>query len=102
MGVNARLHAPTALPLGNTPLLIQQERVWIPQLVWSLWREGKLLLLRSIEPRIIGRPAQIHCSIQSGSVPHGHYSIQSGSDPHVSATKQCSSFFIKVKCVTCR
>ena len=31
MGVSARLHAPTALPLGNTPLLIQQQRVWTPR-----------------------------------------------------------------------
>ena len=48
------------------------------------------LLLRSIEPRIIGRPAQRHYSIQGGSVLHVH------------ATKQCRSFFIKVKCVICR
>jgi len=30
MGVSARINASTALPLGNTPLLIQQEGAWSP------------------------------------------------------------------------
>jgi hypothetical protein len=30
MGVSARINASTALPLGNTPLFIQQEGAWSP------------------------------------------------------------------------
>ena len=48
------LHAPTAISLEKEhPILIEYEARWVPESIWTFWREENPLPITEIEPRIV-------------------------------------------------
>jgi hypothetical protein len=56
--VSGQLDAPAALPPGKRPLYPVDRRLGVPQNLYGLYREGKILSLPGLELRPLGSPAR--------------------------------------------
>jgi hypothetical protein len=41
--VSGQHHAPAALLLGETPVLIEEEAEWVLETYWTIWKREKML-----------------------------------------------------------
>ena len=51
MEMGGEIRASAALSLGQTPVLIEMEAVWAPELVWTVWEKSQFPALAGIETR---------------------------------------------------